>query len=70
VDLIVEIDDRGSHDGYIAFQEDRVRDRAMKAAGFDVLRFARNEVMREPRKVAREVTAAIASRTIGGSRTP
>jgi very-short-patch-repair endonuclease len=35
------------------------RDRAMKAAGFEVLRFAGSEVLREPRKVAREVFAAL-----------
>jgi very-short-patch-repair endonuclease/predicted transcriptional regulator of viral defense system len=68
--LVVEIDDRASHDGYVAFHDDRVRDRTMKAAGLDVLRFTRNEVLRETRNVAREVTTAIASRTIGGSRTP
>jgi hypothetical protein len=70
INLVVEVDDRSSHDGYISFHDDRVRDRAMKAAGFDVLRFTRNEVMREARKVAREVITAIASRTVGGSRTP
>jgi hypothetical protein len=56
--LVVEIDDRSSHDGYIAFSEDRVRDRALKAAGLDVLRFTRNEVIRDPEKVARELRTA------------
>lgn len=60
--LIVEVDGRGSHDGYIAFADDRVKDRALKAAGYEVLRFTRNEVVREPGKVAREVGVAIERR--------
>jgi very-short-patch-repair endonuclease len=31
----------------------------MKAAGFEVLRFTGSEVLREPRKVARELSAAL-----------
>jgi Protein of unknown function (DUF559) len=61
LNLVVEIDDRGSHDGYVAFQDDRIRDRAMKAAGFDVLRFTRNEVRRSPAAAAHELAAAIAA---------
>jgi very-short-patch-repair endonuclease len=57
--LVVETDGRDTHDGLIAFRDDRVRDRAMKAAGFEVLRFAGSEVLREPRKVARELSAAL-----------
>ena len=60
LNLVVEIDDRQSHDGYVAFHDDRVRDRAMKAAGLEVLRFTRNEVMRTPAGVALEVGAALA----------
>jgi Protein of unknown function (DUF559)/Transcriptional regulator, AbiEi antitoxin len=60
--LVVEIDDRQSHDGYIAFRDDRVRDRAMKAAGLDVLRFTRHEVLESRGAVAREVAAACAAR--------
>jgi hypothetical protein len=62
--LVVEIDDRGSHDGYIAFREDRVRDRAMKARGLDVLRFTRAEVIREPEKVAQELRTARLARAV------
>jgi very-short-patch-repair endonuclease len=58
VGLVVEVDDRQSHDGYIAFQQDRVRDRAMKAAGLEVLRFTRNEVGGTPAGVARELEEA------------
>jgi very-short-patch-repair endonuclease len=56
--LVVEIDDRQSHDGYVAFKEDRFRDRTMKAAGLEVLRFTRNEVLRSPEAVARELEGA------------
>jgi hypothetical protein len=62
--LVVEIDDRSSHDGYVAFREDRVRDRFMKARGLDVLRFIRTEVIREPEKVARELRTARSARTV------
>jgi very-short-patch-repair endonuclease len=58
IGLVVEIDDRQSHDGYVAFREDRVRDRTMKAAGLEVLRFTRNEVLRTPARAARELEAA------------
>ena len=61
--LVVELDDRGSHEGDIAFAEDRRRDRAMKAAGFDVLRFALVELRRGPAAVAAEVKAAVACAT-------
>jgi len=62
VALVVEIDDRQSHDGYVAFQEDRVRDRAMKARGLEVLRFTRREVLSTPGTVGREVADARARR--------
>jgi very-short-patch-repair endonuclease/predicted transcriptional regulator of viral defense system len=57
--LVVETDGRDTHDGFVAFRDDRARDRAMKAAGFEVLRFTGSEVLREPRKVARELSAAL-----------
>lgn len=68
--LVVEIDGRETHGGFVAFREDRVRDRAMKAGGFEVLRFAATEVAGEPSKVVREVAAAMARLTADGSRTP
>jgi very-short-patch-repair endonuclease len=67
VALVVEIDDRQSHDGYVAFQDDRVRDRAMKALGLEVLRFTRREVLSTPAAVGREVADARARR---GGRAP
>jgi hypothetical protein len=59
--LAVEIDDRGSHDGYIAFREDRARDRFLKAAGLDVLRFTDQEILHEPQAVARELSPFFAA---------
>lgn len=62
VGLVVEIDDRQSHDGYVAFQEDRVRDRAMQARGLSVLRFTGREVLSHPTAVGQEVEDARARR--------
>jgi very-short-patch-repair endonuclease len=61
--LVVETDGRDAHDGFIAFRDDRIRDRAMKAAGFEVLRFTGAEVIREPQNVARELSDAITRQT-------
>jgi hypothetical protein len=66
VGLVVEIDDRQSHDGYVAFRDDRVRDRAMKALALEVLRFTRTEVLSGPEAVGREVAAAHAQRAPSG----
>jgi very-short-patch-repair endonuclease len=62
LNLVVETDGRDAHDGFIAFRDDRVRDRALKAAGLEVLRFTGAEVSRERRTVAHEVAAAIERR--------
>lgn len=56
--LVVEIDDRQSHDGDVAFTEDRVRDRAMKALGLEVIRFTRTEVLTRGEAVANDVATA------------
>lgn len=63
--LVVEVDGRASHDGFVAFRDDRARDRAMDAAGLDVLRFTSNEVLDQPDLVARQLSAAI-DRRAGG----
>ena len=57
--LIVETDGRRAHDSFIAFTEDRVRDRAHLRAGYVTLRFTWREVEREPGAVAAEVAAAL-----------
>lgn len=57
--LIVELDDRGSHDTAVAFTEDRVRDRVLLAAGYVVMRFTVTELQRRPARVAREIAGAL-----------
>lgn len=59
--LIVEIDDR-SHVGLVATADDRRRDRAMAAAGYETLHFMLAELQREPKLVAAETRAACARR--------
>ncbi len=59
--LIVETDDR-SHETVIARQDDRVRDRALKALGCEVLRFSWAEVNHQPHVVAAELRRAMARR--------
>ena len=62
LNLVVETDGRDAHDGFIAFRDDRIRDRALKAAGLEVLRFTGAEVLREPKAVKRELAAAVKRR--------
>jgi very-short-patch-repair endonuclease len=67
VGLIVETDGRGSHDGYVAFQEDRVRDRYLKSLGHEVIRFTYAEVVRESDMVAAEVLRSRGRRARGAA---
>jgi Protein of unknown function (DUF559) len=60
--LVVEIDDRESHDTAVAFVEDRKRDRFMFAAGLAVLRFARVELVSASATIAAEIRTARARR--------
>jgi very-short-patch-repair endonuclease len=60
--LVVETDGRATHDNAVAFLDDRVRDRALRASGYDVLRFTWAEVVHRPAAVAREIRAAIERR--------
>jgi very-short-patch-repair endonuclease len=60
--LVVETDGRDAHDGFVAFREDRVRDRAMKSAGFEVLRFTASEVRRDGQTIVRDVLSALIRR--------
>lgn len=62
--LVVEVDGYEAHRGRIAFQDDRARDRALKAEGFEVLRFTWAEVAGRPMAVARELKAALARRRV------
>jgi very-short-patch-repair endonuclease len=60
--LIVEVDGYEAHRGRIAFQEDRVRDRALQADGYVVLRSTWAEVVGRPAQVAAELRRALARR--------
>ena len=60
--LIVETDGRATHDTEVAFLDDRVRDRALAAIGYEVMRFTWAEVTLRPRAVAGEVRAALKRR--------
>lgn len=57
--LTVEVDGRATHDTDIAFLDDRVRDRALKATGVEVLRFTWSEVVHDAATVAREIREAL-----------
>ena len=62
VRLVVETDGRDTHARAMAFRDDRVKDRALKRAGHEVLRFTWGEVVHESGPVAREVREARARR--------
>lgn len=59
IGLIVEIDDRQSHDTYAAFTDDRKRDRDNANRGFETIRFTVAECRHEPELVARDTAAAM-----------
>ena len=60
--LIIEIDDRESHAGHVAFTDDRKRDRANANRGFETVRFTVAECKHEPKLVAADTRAAILRR--------
>jgi very-short-patch-repair endonuclease len=62
--LIVEVDGYRDHSDRAAFHRDRVRQNALVAAGYTVLRFTAVQVMHDVRSVAAEI-AAVAHR-LGG----
>ena len=64
--LIVETDGRRAHDSFIAFTDDRVRDREHFLSGYVTLRFTWWEVEHEPRLVAEQLLAAHARLTGDG----
>lgn len=49
--LVVETDGWGSHGTRRAFEADRRRDRRLRLAGWDVVRFTWRDVEREPEEV-------------------
>lgn len=69
VGLVVETDGRATHGTAMAFRDDRVKDRALKRRGLEVLRFTWGEVVHEGGAAAREIRearAALRRRRPGG----
>lgn len=60
--LVVETDGYEAHRGRVAFGADRAKDRALRAAGYEVLRFTWGEVVGAPARVARELRGALRPR--------
>jgi very-short-patch-repair endonuclease len=60
--LVVETDGAQTHDTVVGRHNDRVKDRALLALGFEVVRFSYAEVVRQPGMVIRELRRHIARR--------
>jgi very-short-patch-repair endonuclease len=60
--LIVEVDGYAFHSSRRSFERDHERDLVLKAAGFDVLRFTRRQIVEEPGLVIARLAHALASR--------
>jgi very-short-patch-repair endonuclease len=56
--LVVETDGRRDHQTWSAIHDDRVKERALRAAGYEIIRFSWAEVMHQPGFVAEEVRRA------------
>jgi very-short-patch-repair endonuclease/predicted transcriptional regulator of viral defense system len=61
--LAVETDGWGSHGTRKAFESDRRRDRLLRLAGWDVVRFTWRDVEREPGEVRAALTRLLAARS-------
>jgi very-short-patch-repair endonuclease len=59
--LVVETDGYWYHRGRQAFEDDRARDLALRARGFEVLRVSEKQVDEEPGRVAEVLRTALAS---------
>ena len=60
--VIVETDAYGTHGGQSPFERDRVRDAALTALGWAVLRFTRRRILRRPHAVVTQVAQVLAVR--------
>lgn len=69
--LVVELDSYGFHGDPESFESDRRRDVALQLAGYQVLRFTRDQVVGQPGWVVAQVRAALRSpRSPGGDSNP
>ena len=62
--LIAEVDGFGGHGGRVAFREDRARDRANRARGYDTLRFTWEDVQTAPAAVVRDLASEASRRSM------
>jgi very-short-patch-repair endonuclease len=60
--LIVEVDGYAFHSSRRSFERDHERDLVLKAAGFDVLRFTRRQIVEEPELVIARLAQALSTR--------
>jgi Protein of unknown function (DUF559) len=60
--LIVETDGWNSHGTRLAFEDDRRRDRLLRLAGWEVVRFTWREVVEEPAEVVATIRRLLALR--------
>jgi len=67
--LVVELDGWDAHKTRRAFQHDRTKANALTAAGWTVLRFTHDDVVRRPGEVAADVARQL-SRAAGSARPP
>lgn len=65
--LAVECDSRAWHDNVVNHRDDRAKERALKAVGYELLRFTWAEVVHTPFEVAQEIRAAMRRRAHFGS---
>lgn len=64
--LVVETDGREDHGTHAAFEEDRIRDAKLTAAGYRVVRFTYRQVARSSSYVADVVRALLAQTPTAG----
>jgi very-short-patch-repair endonuclease len=64
--LAVEVDGYGHHSDLEAFRHDRRRQNDLVLAGWTVLRFSHDDVLRRPAQVAAQIWAALAASGVAG----
>lgn len=60
--LVAELDSRRHHHTTAAFERDRIRDSALAAAGYTVMRFTSRRILWDPAGVARDLRKALSAR--------
>ncbi|MGC1851409.1 MAG: DUF559 domain-containing protein [Solirubrobacterales bacterium] len=60
--VVVETDGRQSHDNPVAFERDRLRDRALQMDGYRVVRFTYAQISHEPEAVASAIRRLLTHR--------